>query len=457
MQYGDSAHLTAQFIDKHECYNEAAGGHIMEALEGHTIEHYRILHRLTRGGMSDIYLAEDTQTKRLVVIKMVHTSNHEYCERFHGEIQATTILQHDHILPVLAYGEYQSWCYMISPYIADGTLNNRLAAGPLSLHETGQILEQLVSALQFAHDYGIIHRDLKPSNILLHNKEHVYLADFGLARSIAKNDGLTVTGHLIGTPEYMAPELAEEPATISSDIYALGVILYQLLTGQVPFKGSTPMGTYLKHIRERAVAPTSLNPAIPEEIEEVILRTLEKIPGHRFRSARDLANAYQRALAQSEKRAYKKQAPSSPLLTLALASTMQIPLVQKNNTHWSRLLLVATFFLMLIPGALGFTYYTLSYNASKQVILPVLQGVDVSSKQPIKQGGFVKTPGPQVTPLNKAQETPSPSGSSQVVQQITRPDNDEDDPPTPSTPQDTDRGHGHHKEKSTYLVQNVSL
>src|SRR5437763_10695724 len=156
------------------------------------------------------------------------------------------------------------------PHIQRGTLRERLAKGPLTQEEVGSILEQIASALQFAHDHGILHRDIKPSNILLKDERHIYLADFGLAKGIKENTTITQSGGLIGTPEYMAPELAEEPATTSSDIYAVGILLYQMLTGRLPFKGSTLLSIYWKHIKEQPVPPSLLNPAISYPVEQVI-------------------------------------------------------------------------------------------------------------------------------------------------------------------------------------------
>jgi serine/threonine protein kinase len=344
----------------------------MQALEGRAIEHFHISRRLARGGMSDIYLAQDTLSKHPVVVKIVHNSNQEYCARFRCEIQTTASLKHEHILPALAHGEYEDWCYMVSPYIQDGTLSDHLAQGPLSLDEADDILTQLASALQFAHDSGIIHRDLKPSNILLRDKKHVLLADFGLAKQIDGDDNLTVTGYLIGTPEYMAPELAEGQATIKSDVYALGIIAYQLLTGRVPFKGSTPIGTYLKHIRECPLPPTMLNPNIPEAIEEVILRALEKNPGHRFNSVRDLAYAYHAALTQ-----HKKQTSqfASSLQNRALLATARLKLPTSSRMYSSLLGITAVFCLVFISTALGFAFY--STNHPMLVRVP-LQGVGVT-------------------------------------------------------------------------------
>ncbi|QBD79604.1 serine/threonine protein kinase [Ktedonosporobacter rubrisoli] len=268
----------------------------MPELEQHSLGPYFIERHLARGGMSDIYLAKDTRTLQPVVIKLVHSSNREHCERFRREIATSQALKHEHILPALDHGEFEAWVYMVTPYIAAGTLKQRLQEGALDLEEAGNLLDQLASALHYAHGQGILHRDIKPSNILLQDGTHAYLTDFGLVKKVGDETDLTLSGYLIGTPEYMAPELADESVTVRSDVYALGIVLYQMLTGHVPFTGSTPIGIYLKHIRERPTPPSHLRTDLPRSIERVVLQALEKDPQRRFQSAQEFAEAYQQAL-----------------------------------------------------------------------------------------------------------------------------------------------------------------
>lgn len=166
-------------------------------------------------------------------------------------------------------------------------------------HHTKQaayLLTQLAGAIQCAHKQGVIHRDIKPSNILMRDGEHVYLADFGLVRNMEGNTGLTQTGYLIGTPEYMAPEITKQPATPGSDVYALGIVLYQMLTGYVPFRSATPVAICLKHLNEQPLAPSVYNSTLSPAIDQVVLHALAKDPSQRFQSASELADAYQVAL-----------------------------------------------------------------------------------------------------------------------------------------------------------------
>jgi serine/threonine protein kinase len=290
----------------------------MPGLTGTALGPYQLEERLGRGGMSEVYLAFDERTRDFVAVKVVSSIHADYIERFHREAEAISNLHHAHILPALDYGEQEPWHYLVIPYIQMGTLRDRLLQGPLSLEDAGALLEQIASALQFAHDQGIIHRDIKPSNILLRDDHYAYLADFGLAKSLDGGDTITQTGNLMGTPEYMAPELTEGPATTSSDLYALGILIYEMVTGQVPFSAETPIAVYWKQLRDQPVPPSQINPAIPPSIEHVILRALDKVPHRRYSSANELAQAYIEALT------FPNQVEEEEEITPALYDTTPI-------------------------------------------------------------------------------------------------------------------------------------
>jgi len=268
----------------------------MPGLEGISLGRYRLKQRLGRGGMAEVYLAADERMQREVAIKIVSSSHAEFAERFSREAQAMGQLHHEHLLSAYDYGEQEPWHYLVMPYIAHGTLNDLLNAGPLGLSHAGELLQQVASALQYAHQRGLIHRDIKPSNILLRDDHYAYLADFGLARALEGGGDLTQTGMLLGTPEYMAPELAEGRAGTSSDIYALAIVLYQMISGRVPFRGDTAMSTFWKHIRESPRSPSQLNILVPDALDRVLLRALDKDPQKRYPTAPALSQAYQDAL-----------------------------------------------------------------------------------------------------------------------------------------------------------------
>ena len=273
---------------------------MVQKLEDTIIDHYRITQLLARGGMAKIYQAEDIQTGERVAIKVVHHDDENYYQRFRREVRAIANLHHEHILPALDWGDHAPWCYMVMPYIQYGTLIDRMLDGPLSLEEVGEILTQIATALQYAHEHGIVHRDIKPSNVLMRDKHYAYLADFGLVKDTSTDHSLTQSGYLIGTPEYIAPEMLEGPATPISDTYALGILLYQMLTGRLPFTGTTPVAIMWKHVQERPEPPSRLNPTIPPAIDQVVLKALEKKPRRRFQSALALQQAYQSALTPQD-------------------------------------------------------------------------------------------------------------------------------------------------------------
>src|SRR5437879_18087 len=272
----------------------------MSVLEGTTLGRYHLKRLLGQGGMAEVYLASDEQLHRDVAVKVVHLSRVDDLARFRREAELLGPLTHEHILPVFDYGEQGSWHYLVMPYMSYGTLSDRLKVkGPLSQEEAGLLLKQIASALQYAHDRGILHRDIKPSNILLRDDTYAYVAYFGIAKALDQESDLTQAGTVIGTPEYMAPELLEQSASPGSDIYALGILLYYMLTGHVPFTGPTSLAILQKQVSTPPVPPSQLNPAISLPVEHVILGALEKDPQRRFHTPQALAHAYQQALQQS--------------------------------------------------------------------------------------------------------------------------------------------------------------
>ncbi len=270
-----------------------------KGLEGTKLGRYELLCRIAQGGMSEIYLGLDRRVRRRVAVKVLYGSDEAFVRRFEREAIAIGTLSHDHILPLYDFGVQHPWYYLVMPFIDGGTLRDYLFKRErFTLEEAGSFLYQLASALQHAHDHGVIHRDVKPSNILLRLDGHAYLVDFGLAKAKISTDSLSHAGAMIGTPEYMAPEQSNNINDYRSDIYSLGIILYQMLTGRVPFTGDTPVAVMLKHLQTPPVAPRQLNSDIPQSIEDVILNALAKEPNERYQQANDFSSAYRTALQQ---------------------------------------------------------------------------------------------------------------------------------------------------------------
>ena len=217
----------------------------MPVLEGTVLGAYELLQRLASGGMAEVYCARQLSAfGREVALKVIlpcHTEDQTLRTRFLREAYTISRLAHPHILPLIEFGDENGTCYLVMPLIREGTLRDLLQQrGALPIEQAIPLFLQLCDAVQYAHDQGIIHRDIKPQNILLQGGHHVLLADFGIARTLLDTQ-ITVTGLGLGTVEYMAPEQALGQADTRSDIYSLGIVLYQLLTGVVPSLGTTPL------------------------------------------------------------------------------------------------------------------------------------------------------------------------------------------------------------------------
>ena len=271
----------------------------MAGLEGMRLGAYELIERIGGGGMAEVYRAKQlTAFGREVAIKVIRAGFSEdpsFRERFLREAQAVSKLSHPNILPLIEFGEENQTLYLVMPLAREGTLRDLLKQhqGPLALDEAVPMFVQLCDAVQYAHEEGIIHRDIKPQNVLLQRRAHVLLADFGIARDTNETQQMTATGAGIGTVEYMAPEQAIGQADIRSDIYSLGIVLYQMITGSVPYSGSTPFQVLMKHTNDALPDPRLLNPTLPGEIVQVLQGALAKDPQRRFQSAQALGRAVQ--------------------------------------------------------------------------------------------------------------------------------------------------------------------
>ena len=285
----------------------------MKGIEGSTLGRYELWRRVAQGGMAEIYLGYDRLVRRQVAVKVLYGRDEAFIRRFEREAQAVGALTHDHILPLYDFGQQDPWYYLVMPYVKGGNLRNYLQKRKrFTLEEAGSFLDQVACALQCAHDNGVVHRDVKPSNILLRKDGYAYLVDFGLAKAIMAADSLTNAGTIVGTPEYMAPEQSNGLSDHRSDIYSLGIILYQMLTGQLPFTAESPVAVSLKHIQMMPTPPHELNNEITPDIEAVILKAIAKDPLERFQDARALSLAYWKALMQEQVEPAINQAISAP-------------------------------------------------------------------------------------------------------------------------------------------------
>jgi serine/threonine-protein kinase len=271
----------------------------MEDLIGKTLGQYRIVERLGSGGMADVYKAYQPSLGRYVAVKIlpaVLSRDATFRARFEREARAVAQLRHPNVLTVFVTGEQDGITYIVMEYARGGTLKDRMAEPP-SLEETVDLIGRVGGALAYAHRRGVIHRDVKPTNVLLTEEGWPLLADFGLAKMIEGSTALTASGVSVGTPEYMSPEQGQGlPVDHRTDIYSLGVVLYEMVTGQMPYTADTPMAVIVKHMTEPLPSPRALRPDLPVSIERVIVRAMAKAPEERYHSADEMAAALQDAL-----------------------------------------------------------------------------------------------------------------------------------------------------------------
>jgi len=273
---------------------------------GQTLGPYRIIIQIGKGGMANVYKAYQPSVDRYVAIKVLPSQlaeSKEFATRFQQEARIIAKLEHPHILPVFDYGESDGIAYFVMRYLEAGTLKEKMEAGrPLPLNEIDRIFNQLADALSYAHSHGIVHRDLKPANALIDSYGNIFLTDFGIAKLLeSASPRLTQTDAIMGTPAYISPEQAQaQPVDQRSDIYSLGIILYEMVTGRVPFVADTPLAIIFKHISDPLPLPSLIKPDIPASIEQVILKALAKDPRDRFSTAAEFAAAWKRALEEKE-------------------------------------------------------------------------------------------------------------------------------------------------------------
>ncbi|MGP0064384.1 MAG: tetratricopeptide repeat protein [Isosphaeraceae bacterium] len=276
---------------------------------------HEILGRLGQGGMGIVYKAIDRKLDRIIALKTIAEGRYatpDQRDRFRSEAQAIARLRHPNIIAIHAIGEHDRRPYLSLEFAEGGNLAQRLLAGPLPAREAAEMVEMLARAVQAAHRAGVVHRDLKPSNVLLTADGIPKVSDFGLAKLLGSDSGRTLSGQVLGSPSYMAPEQAEGHASLvgtAADIYALGATLYQALTGRPPFLGESQLETLKLVVTNDVVPPCTLRPDVPRDIETICLKCLEKEPGRRYASAQDLADDLARSLQGRPIRARRTTPP----------------------------------------------------------------------------------------------------------------------------------------------------
>lgn len=274
-----------------------------EELIGQKVGGYEVLDVIGRGGMAVVYRAQQVSMNRLVALKVLprqFVSDDTYIQRFNREVKIISQLEHRNIVPVYDYGQHEGQPYIAMRYMSGGSVDDLLAQGPLSVEQMVAIIAQIAPALDYAHAKSVLHRDIKPSNVLLDDDGGAYLTDFGIARILGESGTNITTQGVVGTPSYMSPEQAQgHEIDGRSDIYSLGVMLFEMATGRRPFESDTPYSIAVMQVTQPPPAPRSLNPHISPVIEQVIYKALNKRPADRYRDVIEFADAVERATQPS--------------------------------------------------------------------------------------------------------------------------------------------------------------
>jgi len=312
---------------------------------------YRLIEEIGHGGMSNIYRAYQASVKREVAIKVLSPalqSDSSFVERFNYEVEVAAQLQHPYIVPVYDFGEQNHLFYIAMAYVRGGTLSDLVEQSPLGMpiQDILHIITNVADGLDYAHTKGIIHRDLKPGNILLDERKNPYIADFGLAKVLDQNQNLTLGTGLFGTPAYMAPEMTTQSyISRQADVYALGIILFEMLTGQKPYQSKTIGGLISAHINQKIPNVLHYRKGLPEVMKGIIEKVLAKDPLERYQDAKELVLDLQRAFPANYLPSGHTPIPGTPTPSYEISQPFQT-----TNT-WLK---VGFTFLSVLVIALGF-------------------------------------------------------------------------------------------------------
>ncbi|HDD24068.1 MAG TPA: hypothetical protein ENF52_01370 [Chloroflexi bacterium] len=331
----------------------------MRTLVGETLGKYEVIELLGSGGMAEVYKAYHPSLDRYVAVKVLHhflADEENFLTRFQREAKIIASFRHPNIVQVYDFdydAKHQAY-YIVMEYLDGQSLKTVLQQGTsIPLEEAIHIVTSVANALQYAHRHGMVHRDVKPANIIITGDGQVVLSDFGIAK-IVNTDTLTASGALIGTPAYMAPEQGiGQAGDERSDIYSLGVVFYQLVTGSLPFEADTPLGIVLKHISCPLPPPTSLRPDLPPGVEAVLMKALAKGPNNRYQTAQELIADLQKISAGEPVAGPSPQASALSEADLFLPVTHQPPISTEHKPVWlssGRIVLILVLLVVIISG-----------------------------------------------------------------------------------------------------------
>jgi serine/threonine-protein kinase len=406
-------------------------------------QRYSIVSRLGAGGMAEVYCAQDLQLGRKVALKLLHrrfSQDPDFVERFRREASAAAGLQHPNVVSVYDRGEWDGTYYIAMEYLEGRSLKEIVATeGPLHPAQAIDIAVQVLRAARFAHQRGVIHRDLKPHNVIVDDEGRAKVTDFGIAR--AGTSDITETGSIMGTAQYLSPEQAQgQTVSAQSDLYAVGILLYELLAGRVPFEGDSPVTVAMKQVSEQPVPPSAYNPDVPPQLDAVVLHALEKNPADRFAGADEFIAALEGVRAGLAVPAGQATAafgampppyaptapteaavgaPPSPMTDEELAAAAfprePLPPEPERERHWLQWAIAAAIVALLVGGVL----LALALRPEK-VPVPNVVGTQLDAATTVlRNAGFdveverVVNPAPRDRVLSQAPQprTDAPEGS----------------------------------------------
>jgi eukaryotic-like serine/threonine-protein kinase len=382
------------------------GREVPEVSEGSVVDgRYRVLRRIGSGGMADVWLAEDAHLQRQVALKVLHSrfaQDREFVERFRREAEAAAGLNHPNIVSVYDRGDIEGTYYIAMQYLPGRTLKQLIDTG-LTPEQAVYLIRQVLEGARFAHRHGIVHRDLKPQNVIVDDDGKAVVTDFGIARAGVSE--ITQTGSVMGTPQYLSPEQAQgEDVTPVSDLYSVGVILYEALAGRVPFEGESAVAVAMKQVSQAPQRPSSINPRVTPALDAAVMRALEKSPGERFQSADAFIAALDAAMKAGEAPGNSTAAFAPlppPVATPDEAEAAEMDAAEEAQRRRRRWIWIAVIAAVLIGALVGW----LATRDTTASVPNVTDSPQILAEQRLEAQGF--TVG-KVAKVNRAE---SPAGT----------------------------------------------